>query len=271
MLSTFLIALREGLEAALIVSILLAYLKRTGRTGQRFIWMGVIAAIALSLGLGAFLSFTSHELSTRGEEIFAGTTSLAAVTFVVFMVFWMKRSARHIGKDLQGKLEEALPLGALGLISVAFFAVVREGLETALFLYSNFKTVSSNTAPAIGLVVGLFAAVSLGVLLYRKSIKINLTIFFRYTGLALLIVAAGVLSHALNEFQNFGALPGGHAFVWNFGHSDSWFATILDGTVGISTSITWLQLVLWAAFIATTLSIFLKRPAAAPVPSRVSA
>ena len=266
MLSTFLIALREGLEAALIVSILLAYLKRTGRPGQHFIWIGVVAAVGLSLGLGAFLSFTSHELSTRGEEIFAGTTSFAAVTFVVFMVFWMKRSARNIGKDLQGKVEEALPLGGIGLISVAFFAVVREGLETALFLYSNFKTVSSNTAPAFGLVIGLVSAVSLGVLLYRKSIKINLSTFFRYTGLALLIVAGGVLSHAINEFQNFGALPGAHAFAWNFGHGDSWFATILDGTVGISTSLTWLQLFIWASFVASTLTIFLKRPATAPVP-----
>ena len=265
MLSTFLIALREGLEAALIVSILLAYLKRTGRSGQHLIWIGVAAAVALSLGLGAFLSFTSTELSSRGEEIFAGTTSLAAVTFVVIMVFWMKRSARNIGKDLQNKLDDALPLGGLGLISVAFFAVVREGLETALFLYSNFKTVSTDTAPTLGLIVGIIGAVSLGVLLYRKSIKINLTTFFRYTGSALLVVAAGVLSHAMYEFQSFGALPGAKAYLWNFGHADSWFATLLDGTVGISTSITWLQFVIWAGFIATTLKFFLKRPAAAPV------
>ena len=266
MLSTLLIALREGLEAALIVSILLAYLKRSGRSGQHFIWLGVALAVGLSLGLGAFLSFTSHELTTRGEEIFAGTTSLAAVTFVVFMVFWMKRSARHIGKDLQGKVDEALPLGGIGLISVAFFAVVREGLETALFLYSNFKTVSTNTAPAFGLVIGLLSAIALGVLLYRKSIKINLSTFFRYTGLALLIVAGGVLSHAINEFQNFGALPGASAFAWNFGHSDSWFATILDGTVGISTSLTWLQLLAWTAFVAATLTIFLKRGEKRPAP-----
>lgn len=266
MLSTFLIALREGLEAALIVSILLAYLKRTERSGQHLIWIGVTAAVALSLGLGAFLSFTSTELSHRGEEIFAGTTSLAAVSFVVFMVFWMKHSARTIGKDLQGKVENALPLGGIGLISVAFFAVVREGLETALFLYSNFKTVSSNSAPAAGLIIGLIGAVSLGVLLYRKSIKINLTIFFRYTGLALLVVAAGVLSHAIGEFQSFGALPGADSYAWNLGHKDSWFTTILDGTVGISTSITWVQLAIWAAFIATTLNFFLKSPIAAKVP-----
>ncbi len=263
MLSTFLIALREGMEAALIISILLAYLKRSELSGSRFIWIGVAGALALSFGLGAFLSFTSTQLSARGEEIFAGTTSVAAVTFVVAMVFWMKRSARFISKELQAKVQAALPLGTIGLISVAFFAVVREGLETALFIYSNFKTVSSDTAPSIGLTLGLAAAVALGVLTYRKSVKINLGTFFRYTGIALLVVAAGVLSHAISEFQAFGALPGAHAYAWNFGHSTSLVATILDGTIGISSSLTWLQLLIWAAFLGTTLRIYLRKPVAA--------
>ncbi len=263
MLSTFLIALREGMEAALIVSILLAYLKRSERPGSRYIWIGVIAALVLSFGLGAFLSFTSTQLSVKGEQIFAGTTSVAAVVFVVGMVFWMKRSARFISKQLQEKVDASIPLGSIGLISVAFFAVVREGLETALFIYSNFKTVSSDTAPSIGLVLGLFAAVSLGVLTYRKSVKINLGTFFKYTGIALLIVAAGVLSHALHEFQEFGALPGAHAFAWNIGGGGSFIATVLDGTIGISTSITWLQLAVWALFLGTTLRIYLRKPVAA--------
>ena len=260
MLSTFLIALREGLEASLIVSILIAYLTRTGNAAfARYIWLGVTGAVGLSFGLGAFLSFTSTNLSARGEALFAGITSVASVTFVTIMVFWMKRSARGLGRELQHRVDGALPLGAFALISTAFFAVAREGLETALFIYANFRTVHSNTAPSVGLFLGLATAVILGALIYRKTVKINLGKFFSITGYGLIIVAAGVLSHAVSEFQSLGTLPGGAAFAWNVGDGSGLFWSIIDGSLGIASAMTWLQLAIWAIYIATVASLY-RRP-----------
>lgn len=267
MLSTFLIALREGLEAALIVGILVAYLSKSGSKARLpYLWLGVAGAITFSFGLGAFLSFTSTQLSLRGEEIFAGTTSLVAVALVTWMVFWMKRSARGLKNELQGKVDQALPMGRVALILTAFVAVAREGLETALFIYTNFKTVSQDTAPTVGLIFGLLAAILLGYLIYRRAISLNLGKFFTVTGIALLVVAAGVFSHGINEFQNFGALPGARAFAWNFPNDSSVLATIFDGTIGIGASITWLQLFLWGSYLALTLKSYLKKSVA---PTRV--
>ena len=260
MLSTFLIALREGLEASLIVSILIAYLGRTGRESYtRFIWIGVSSAVALSLGFGALLSFTTTQLSARGEELFAGVTSLAAVGFVTVMVFWMKRNARAMGKNLHGRVDHALPLGSFALVATAFFAVAREGLETALFIYSNFRTVSSDTSPAIGLVIGLSSAVTLGALIYRKTVKINLGKFFTITGYGLIIVAAGVLSHGIVEFQNRGDIAGGASFAWRSNSNSNVLWTLLDGTIGIGSTLTWLQLALWATYLVVVISLY-RRP-----------
>ena len=157
MLSTFLIALREGVEASLIIGILVAYLKKANREKSLpAIWLGVGVAATLTLGFGAFLTFTSTQLSVRGEEIFAGTTSIVAVLMVTFMVFWMKASARGIKADLHGKLDAALPLGNLALTVTAFFAVAREGLETALFVFSNFKNVSKDSHLALQSIAAVF-------------------------------------------------------------------------------------------------------------------
>ena len=151
MLSTFIIALREGLEASLIVGILVAYLVKTERRHHlRALWSGVTAAVALSLGLGAFLSYTSAELTPNGEMVFAGTTAITAVTLVTWMVFWMKSAARGLRDELHGKAESALLAGPIALAVAAFAAVSREGLETALFLYTNFKTVGPFSAPSVG-------------------------------------------------------------------------------------------------------------------------
>jgi high-affinity iron transporter len=214
-LNTFLIAIREGLEASLIVGILLAYVAKTGRRQTLpSIWAGVALAVGLSLGFGAFLTFTSHELSTTGEELFAGVTSVSAVALVTWMVFWMKKTARNIGKELHSKMDAAVALGTFGLISTAFLSVAREGLETSLFLYASFKTVGSNSAPAIGLVAGLAFSITLGVLIYRKSLRINLGKFFTFSGIALIIVASSVLHKGLLDLQSFGMVPSGLLLNW---------------------------------------------------------
>lgn len=269
MLTTFLIALREGLEASLIVGILVAYLVRSDRRGALpAIWVGVAAAAVLSLGFGALLSFTSASLSDRGEQLFAGVTSILAVALVTWMVFWMKRSARGIAKHLHGKVDNAIGMGSFALALVAFLSVGREGLETSLFLYADFKTVNHDTAPLLGLLLGLSGAVALGVLLYKRTVKINIAKFFRVTGIALIIVAAGVLIHGVKEFQNRGDIGGLNSTVWKFGGDNSIFITVVDGTFGISNVMTWLQLVTYVLYLTLTLVGFLRvLPVPAPAPS----
>lgn len=278
MLSTFIIALREGLEAALIVGILVAYLVKTGRRALLApLWAGVALAVLVSLATGAFLTFTSTELSARGEEFFAGTTSFVAVGFVTWMVFWMKRTARHLKGQLEGQMSTAVLAGPLALAAAAFFAVVREGLETSLFIYANFKTVSSTPSATVGLILGLGLAIALGYLIYRSSIKINLSKFFNYTGIALVIVAAGVLSYGIHEYQELGWLPGVDFFIWDVTSvipKESLLAGVLAGTIGFDTTMSLLQFVFWAAYLAIVLSYYLKssssKPTAAPAKSAVA-
>ena len=267
MLSTFLIALREGLEAALIIGILVAYLVKTGRNHLLTpLWVGVGLAIAASLALGGFLSFTSAELSPRGEEFFAGTTSFLAVGFVTWMIFWMNRAARGLRDELHGKVDSAVGAGSLAIAVTAFVAVVREGLETALFIYTNFKTVGAASSATIGLILGLALAVALGYLIYNRSVKINLSKFFQITGTALVVVAAGVLSYGIHEYQELGWLPGAESFIWDVTSwmaKDSILATVLAGSIGFDTTTSWLQFLVAGAYIAVILWLYLK-------PARVS-
>ena len=261
MLNTFIIALREGLEAALIVGILAAYIIKTNnRSLLKPLWLGVSAALVLSLSLGAILSFTAAELSDRGNELFAGTTSFIAVGLVTWMVFWMKRTARVLKSELHGKVDHALTAGPLTLAGVAFFAVLREGLETALFVYANFQTVDGKTSATIGLILGFAIAIGLGWAIFKSAIRLNLSKFFTYTGIALIFVAAGVLSYGVHEFQELGWLPGPDAFVWDVTSwlpKESLVAGILSGTVGFDTTTSWLQLAIWAIYLVAVLVPYL--------------
>jgi high-affinity iron transporter len=275
MLSTFVIALREGLEAALIVGILVAYLVRSERRHLlKPLWSGVAIAIAASLGFGAILSFTSAELTPRGEELFAGLTSFIAVGLVTWMVFWMKRAARTLRDELHGKVDSAIMGGPISLALVAFFAVAREGLETALFIYTNFKTVGAASSATVGLVLGLALAVALGYLIYNRSVKLNLSKFFTVTGVALIIVAAGVLSYGVHEFQELGWLPGADTFIWDVTPwigKESILGSILGGTIGFDTTTSVVQFIAWAAYLVAVLVPYLsKKSAPAPrIPAAV--
>ena len=275
MLSTFIIALREGLEAALIVGILVAYLVRTDRRNLLApLWIGVVSAVALSLGLGAFLSFTSAELSTRGEELFAGVTSLTAVVLVTWMVFWMKRTARTLRGDLHGKIDSALLNGPWSIAAVAFFAVAREGLETALFIYTNFKTVGVASSASIGLALGLGISIALGYLIYNRSVKLNLSSFFTVTGVALIIVAAGVLSYGIHEFQELGWIAGADAFAWDVTPwiaKESLLGATLGGTIGFDTTTSWAQLIGWACYLVVVLIPYLSKSSYKSAASTVGA
>ncbi len=263
MLSTFIIALREGLEAALIVGILMAYLVKTNRVHLRKpLWIGVTLALLLSLGLGAILSFTSHELGPHGEEIFAGTLAVIAVALVTWMVFWMKRTARNMRHELESKVDHAVHVGSFAIALTAFVAVAREGLETALFIYTNFGTVKTSVAPSVGLVLGLAAAVGLGFLIYRRAITFDLGKFFKITGVALIIVAAGVLANGIGDLQGAGWLPGGSTQAWNIDSwmsPDSFVASVLGGSIGFSTTMSWLQVGVWAVYLFSILPAYLSK------------
>jgi high-affinity iron transporter len=263
MLSTFIIALREGLEAALIVGILVAYIVRTDRRHfLKPLWAGVGVALAATLGLGAVLSFTAAELTDRGEELFAGITSFAAVGLVTWMVFWMKRTARNLRNELHGKVDGALVGGPISLALVAFFAVAREGLETALFVYTNFKTVGVASTSTIGLVLGLALAVFLGYAIYNRSVKLDLSKFFKITGVALIIIAAGVLSYGIHEFQELGYLPGVDNFLWDVTPwiaKESILGSLLGGLVGFDTTTSFVQFIGWSIYLVSVLIPYLSK------------
>jgi len=263
MLSTFIIALREGLEAALIVGILVAYVVRTDRRHLlKPLWTGVGVALLASLALGGLLAFTSAELSDRGEELFAGVTSFAAVGLVTWMVFWMKRTARNLRNELHGKIDGALMGGPISLALVAFFAVAREGLETALFVYSNFKTVGVASTATIGLVLGLGLAVFLGYAIYNRTVKLDLSKFFTITGVALIIIAAGVLSYGIHEFQELGYLPGVDSFLWDVTPwiaKESLLGSLLGGLVGFDTTTSFVQFIGWSIYLLAVLIPYLSK------------
>jgi high-affinity iron transporter len=271
MIQTFLTGLREGLEAALIVGMIVAFVVRSGQRDRlRAVWLGAGAAVALSLGVAGFLSFTARELPGNGEAIFAGITSILAVIFVTWMVFWMRGHARQLTTDVQGSVSTALAGGAGALAAASFLAVVREGLETALFLWPTVRAAGDGVNEVIGAFVGLGLAVVLGVMVYRRSVTLNLQKFFRYTGLALLVIAAGVLAHALAELQNVGWLPGSEAFAYNFSANfteEGWFGSLLKGTLSLTPEMTWLGAVTYVTYLVATLTMFLRRvrPTATPV------
>jgi len=269
-LGNYLIGLREGLEAALVVGILVAYIVRSDSRSQlRFLWAGVAAAVALSLAAGAVLTFTSHSLSFRAQETFGGVMSILAVAFVTWMIFWMRRTAHLMKGELQGKLDVALQLGGTALVVTAFVAVAREGLETALFLWAATSSASTST-PLAGAVLGLTTAVVIGYLLYRRSVRLNLSKFFRFTGAGLVVVAAGVLAYGIHDLQEAGYLLGGGMGRTAFDLTgvlppSSWWGSLFKGIFSISAAPTRLEMAIWVAYLVPTMTLFLRPRPPAPV------
>jgi high-affinity iron transporter len=279
-LGNFLIGLREGLEAALVVSILIAYLVKTGnRRALLPVWTGVGIAIVLACGFGVALSAASSEMQFKTQELFGGILSIIAVGLVTWMVFWMRRTARFMKAELEGRLEGALNVGPLALAAVAFLAVGREGLETALFLWTNISNSSGGSAePIIGAFLGLAVAVVLGYLLYRGGLKINLKRFFTWTGAALIVVAAGVFGYGFHDLQEAEVFPGlnavalePHVFFAKFGSAGDWMQTVFQGVLNVTPQITWLQLIMWAAYLVPVMFLFLRTPSTSkPEPAKAT-
>jgi high-affinity iron transporter len=272
----FLIGLREGLEATLVVSILVAYLVKTGnRARLSAVWTGVAAAVAISLAFGALLTFTSSNLSFEAQERFGGVMSIVAVGFVTWMIFWMRRTARYLKSELQGRLDAALAMGATALAVTAFIAVAREGLETSLFLWAAAQATGSGATPLVGASLGILTAVVLGYLLYRRAVTINLARFFTWTGAGLILVAGGVLAYGIHDLQEAGDLPGLNSLAFDVSGAvppDSWYGTLLKGIFNFSPATTWLEAAAWLLYVVPVMVLFF-RPArpAAPVAAPASA
>jgi high-affinity iron transporter len=204
--------LREGVEAALIVAIILSYLARTGRAGQAGrVWLGTALAAALSLVFGIVIFNTVGAFEEPWEQIFEGTTLLIAAGVVTWMLFWMRRQAGSVKGELQAAVDRAVTSGGTwGLAVLAFTAVIREGLETSVFMVGLATSDRSEASwILVGALVGLAIAVLIGYGFYRGSRRVNLATFFRWTGIALIFIAAGLLSHGIGEFIEIGALGSG--------------------------------------------------------------
>jgi high-affinity iron transporter len=271
--------LREGVEAALIVSIILAYLARTGNS-RRFgrIWVGTLAALALSLAVGIALFVTIGGLTTPAEQIFEASAMLLAAAVVTWMLFWMRRTAANIRGELQAGIDRALTDGSLwGLSALAFTAVVREGVETALFLLGQVTAASQAHAGAVstmaGAVIGLSAAALIGYGFYRGARVINLRTFFTWTGIGLVFIAAGLVANALHELIEVNVIQVGTGIAFDISGilpheplGGNVLGQLLHAVFGYSASPEWTMVVVWVGYLVSVLWLYTRpAPPASPV------
>ena len=271
MLVPFLIMLREGIEAALIVGIIASYLKQTGR-GQWMpaVWIGVFLAAALALLVGGGLELMSAEFPQKQQELFEGVVGLVAVGILSSMVFWMRKVARSIKHALHESLDLALAGSrhqVWALIAMVFFAVAREGLETVFFLLAVFQQSEGPGAP-IGALLGLVLAIFLGFAIYSGSMRLNLSLFFRWTGLFILVVAAGILANSVQALHEAGLWNHLQKVVFDISATlpmDGPTGSVLAGMLGYQDAPTVSVLGTYLLYLATTLALFFL-PSAVPAP-----
>ena len=278
MLVPFLIMLREGIEAALIVGIIASYLKQTGR-GQWMpaVWIGVFLAAALSLLVGGGLELMSAEFPQKQQELFEGIVGLIAVGILSSMVFWMRKVARSIKSSLHTSLDHALAGSkhqVTALIAMVFFAVAREGLETVFFLLAVFQQSEGPAAP-LGALLGLILAIFVGFAIYTGSMRLNLSLFFRWTGLFILVVAAGILANsvqALHEAGLWNALQGVVFDISSTLPMDGPLGSVLAGMFGYQDAPTISVLGAYVIYLVVALVMFFRSPPAPKVaqPSSVT-
>lgn len=281
--SGLLTGLREGVEAALIVSIILAYLAKTGNQRHfRPIWLGAGAAIVVSIAVGVVLFVTIGGFEEPAEQIFEGFAMLLAAAVVTWMLFWMRRTSANIKGELHASVDRALVDGGiLGLAVLAFTAVIREGVETAVFLMGQATAAGTQaTSTLVGAVIGLAIAVAIGWGLYRGARVINLRTFFTWTGIGLIFIAAGLLSHAIHEFIEAGWITVGTGTAFDISgilpHDPEAGApgvvgSILRALVGYSSAPEWITFLAWLGYIVTVLYLYTRpvrptggRPASQP-------
>jgi high-affinity iron transporter len=272
-LPNLVIGLREGLEIGLVVGILLAAVRRTGR-GSAAVWLGVLAAALLSLGFGAVLAFSRAELTITAQAVFGGLLSLVAIVLVTWMIFWMRRAARGLSGELREKIGHAAEIGAGALATTAFLAVAREGLETALFLWTTVQASGDTIAPLVGAAVGLTASFLLCWLIVRASVRVNLGVFFSRTAVLLIVIAAGVLAYGVGELQTAGIVPGRNWTAFDLStvvSTDSWWVSLISGITNLAPRMTVLQVAVYLAYLVTVLVVFLRKPGTSAAPVERSA
>jgi high-affinity iron transporter len=289
-IASFLIGLREGLEAALIVSILLAYVRRLGlNAGPRRIWLGVGSAVVLTVIIGAVSTFGRSRLSFEAQEIIGGTMSLIAVAMVTWMVFWMATAGATMKSHLESGMDRALLAGGVaGVAWIAFVSVAREGIETTLMLWGWV----GNLVALGGALAGIALAIGLGYGLYRGALRVNIGRFFTWSGAFLIVVSAGILAYGIHDLQEAAVLPGPFSgapispthprtgevltgftdypfwaaafpFGWAFNVEDvlppaGFLATLLKGTVGFVPQMSWLEVTAWALYLAIVVPAFIR-------------
>jgi high-affinity iron transporter len=282
MLATYLIGLREGLEATLVVSILIAFLRKSDRKDRLVqVWTGVGLAVVISVIFGWLLSYTETTLLSdyRDQELFEAITSIAAICFVTWMIFWMRRAARGIAGELRDKLQDALAVGSFAVGFMAFLAVVREGLETSLIFYSAVQGANLNGGPLYALIGGILTAVAIGWLMVATAVRINLSVFFTVTGVLLIFIAAGIFKYGVHDLQESQVLPGINDIAYHIGgvlDPSSWYGTLLIGMFNVTAEPTVLEVIAWIAYGVPVLVLFLWRPRprkaiASPAPLSASA
>lgn len=263
MFANYLIGLREGLEAALVIGVLAAHLVRTHQRHMLpALWAGVGVAVATSLGVGALLTWGPSTLTFEAQEAIGGGLSIIAVGLITWMIMWMASAARTLSTDLKNKMQHATQIGRTAVAVVALIAVGREGLETALFVWAGAQMAQSTTAPVAGAALGLLTAVILGWALYRGALRVNLTKFFTITGVFLVVVAAGVLAYGIHDLQEARFLPGLHNLAFDvsaFIPPSSWYGTLLKGIFNFSPATTWLEASVWTLYVIPVLLLFFHR------------
>lgn len=268
MLVPFLIMLREGIEAALIIGIIAGYLGRTGRAAWLpAVWVGVLLALAMSFSVGAGLKLVSAEFPQKAQELFEALVGLLAVLLLTSMVFWMRATARSISGNLRAEIDTALSGSgaALALVGMSFFAVGREGLESVFFLLAVFQ--GGGVAAPIGALAGLLVAVAVGYALYAGALRIDLGRFFRWTGVFILLVAAGLLASSLRSLHEAGLWNLAQARVYDLSAVlpvSSVPGTILSGLFGYQESPALGEVVAYLVFLVIALVLFLKPSSSRP-------
>jgi high-affinity iron transporter len=280
-LANYLIGLREGLEMALIVTILIAYVVKVGRKDVLSkLWVGVGIALVVPLGIGALLTWGPYGLSFQAQEIVGGGLSVVAVAFVTWMIFWMGKTARSMKTLLHEKLDSVLVGAGWGVVILAMLSVGREGIETALFVWATVDSVGGGWEPFVGALLGLLTAAVLGFLLYRGMVRINLGTFFAWTGAFLILVAGGVLAYGIGDLQEAGVIPGAGIHAYDISAAipaSSWYGTVLAGAVNFNPSPTWLQVIAWFGYIIVVSFFYVRaqrtahrKPAKAEAPGATS-
>lgn len=262
-LGNFLIGLREGLEAALVVGILLAYIRKTQRTHLlATMWAGVSVAVLLSLSFGALLTFGPQTLTFEAQEAIGGSLSIIAVGFVTWMIFWMAENARMLSAELKGKLD-AVQTSVWAVVLLAALSVGRESLETTLFIWSATRTSGqeANAIPMLGALVGIAIAVVMAWGMMRGMMRINLSRFFTITGAFLVIVAAGVLSYGIHDLQEAAILPGLNNIAfesYRYIDPSGFVGTLLKAVFNLSSTTTWLEAGAWILYVGIVMPLFIR-------------